>query len=113
MRTRRGGCWAGGAASDLICRTMYAWREAISPHLAAEKEGGAVPDNVLLEVLGRCLGTGFEDEGRKVDVWTVVETAGGVASPGPSSNFCRVMQHKRSNSKGNWCLEKFEHAHTE
>ena len=79
--------WAGGAASELICKTMYAWREAISPHLAAEKEGGAVPDNVLLEVLGRCLGIGSEDGGGKVDVWTVVETAGGVASPGPSGTL--------------------------
>ena len=35
--------WAGGAASELICKTMYAWREAISPHLAAERGGCCEP----------------------------------------------------------------------
>lgn len=78
---------AGVAASELICKTLYAWREAISPHLAAEREGGAVPDKVLLEFLGRFLGIGSEDEQGKMDVLSVVETAGGVASPGPSGTL--------------------------
>lgn len=79
--------WAAGAASELTCKTMYAWREAISPHLAVEREGGAVPDKVLLEVLGRCLRIGSEDGRGRMDVWSVVETAGGVASPGPSGTL--------------------------
>lgn len=40
--------------SELICKTMYAWEEAVSPHLAAERESGTVKDSVVLETLQRC-----------------------------------------------------------
>ncbi|KAK9275394.1 hypothetical protein L1049_022658 [Liquidambar formosana] len=88
---RMGGEEGVVAKSELICKTMYAWKEAISPHLAAEKEGGAVKDLAVLEMLQSCLGIGLEGGGEgkknKVDVWSVIETAGGVASPGPSGSL--------------------------
>ncbi|XP_059637217.1 bifunctional dethiobiotin synthetase/7,8-diamino-pelargonic acid aminotransferase, mitochondrial [Cornus florida] len=75
---------------ELICKTMYGWREPVSPHLAAEREGAMVSDSVLLDTLKRCLGIGVEGEGgedQKVSVLSVIETAGGVASPGPSGSL--------------------------
>ncbi|KAL3613916.1 Bifunctional dethiobiotin synthetase/7,8-diamino-pelargonic acid aminotransferase, mitochondrial [Castilleja foliolosa] len=70
--------------SELVCKTMYAWKEAVSPHLAAEKEEAMVSDSEVLDMLKRCLenrpGPGNEDS----EIMCVIETAGGVASPGPS-----------------------------
>ncbi|CAL5328503.1 unnamed protein product [Camellia sinensis] len=86
--------------SELICKTMYGWREAVSAHLAAEREGAMVEDSVLLGILKRSLGIGLEGGfagDHKVRVLSVIETAGGVASPGPSGSFqCdlyRVLKH--------------------
>ncbi|KAK7265291.1 hypothetical protein RJT34_32909 [Clitoria ternatea] len=76
-------------ALELVCKTLYAWEEAVSPHLAAEREGLIVTDSVVLETLHGC----FEDvvergEGKeRSQVLCVVETAGGVASPGPSGSL--------------------------
>lgn len=78
----------GGVPSKLICRTLYGWKEAVSPHLAAEKEKAALEDSVLLESLNKFLRFGLGEEGGNgVDVWTIIETAGGVASPGPSGTL--------------------------
>lgn len=78
-----------GLGSRLICKTMYAWREAVSPHLAAERESGPVDDAVVLQSLQSCLTTGLGAS--SVDANTramcLVETAGGVASPGPSGSL--------------------------
>ncbi|KAF8392915.1 hypothetical protein HHK36_021155 [Tetracentron sinense] len=71
-------------ASELICKTMYGWKEAISPHLAAEREGAVLQDTVLLETLQKCLGLSLGDKG---DSLSVIETAGGIASPGPSGTL--------------------------
>ncbi|KAL6189075.1 hypothetical protein ACLB2K_040465 [Fragaria x ananassa] len=71
--------------SKLVCKTMYAWGDAVSPHLAAERENGAVEDSALLEMVQRCLEIGAGKE--KMDHFCVVETAGGVASPGPSGSL--------------------------
>lgn len=79
----------GSGSSELICKTLYAWEEAVSPHLAAEREDFAVKDSVVLESLHRCFrevvksGVGKE----RSEVMCVVETAGGVASPGPSGSL--------------------------
>ncbi|KAJ0592034.1 putative dethiobiotin synthase, Adenosylmethionine--8-amino-7-oxononanoate transaminase [Helianthus annuus] len=59
-----------GEGSELICKTIYAWNEAISPHLASEREGALVGD----------------EEGQG-SVLSLVETAGGVASPGSSGSL--------------------------
>lgn len=75
-----------GKDSKLLCMTMHAWNEAISPHLAVEREKGGVEDSVLLQSLKECLASAFRGggSGRKDNFWCVIETAGGVASPGPS-----------------------------
>lgn len=81
--------------SELVCETLYAWKEAVSPHLAAEKENGVVEDSLVLDTLEKSLG---KAEVRKegIDVFCVVETAGGVASSGPSGTLqCDLYQHFR------------------
>uniref|UniRef100_A0ACD6A3R8 Uncharacterized protein n=1 Tax=Avena sativa TaxID=4498 RepID=A0ACD6A3R8_AVESA len=74
---------------QLSCRTLYAWREAVSPHLAAEREGMVVEDAHVRSRLAACLVEG-ENLGKgdgEGEVWKLVETAGGVASPGPSGTL--------------------------
>lgn len=74
--------------SELVCKTLFAWEEPVSPHLAAERESGPLKDSVLLQTLHECFrdvvesGIGKE----RSEVLCVVETAGGVASPGPSGS---------------------------
>ncbi|XP_021755387.1 bifunctional dethiobiotin synthetase/7,8-diamino-pelargonic acid aminotransferase, mitochondrial-like [Chenopodium quinoa] len=70
----------------LICRTLCAWNEAVSPHLAVEREGGGVEDEEVLEMVEKCLWMGVEGE-EKSECWSLIETAGGVASPGPSGTL--------------------------
>ncbi|GAB2266044.1 hypothetical protein Dimus_001074, partial [Dionaea muscipula] len=74
---------------ELICKTLCAWREAVSPHLAAEKENGVVEDAVMVDLVQRCLWMGLNGgvDNEKVDIWSLLETAGGVASPGPSGTL--------------------------
>ena len=83
---RVGGVDYDGKDKQLLCRTMYAWKEALSPHLAVEREKAAVEDSALLNSLNEFMASARL--GRELDSedhqWCVVETAGGVASPGPS-----------------------------
>lgn len=77
-------------ASEVVCKTLYAWKEAVSPHLAAEREEAMVPDSEVLDMLSRCLANdtvGNSSSTEKIEVMTVIETAGGVASPGPSGSL--------------------------
>lgn len=81
-----------GRVSELMCKTMYAWRDPVSPHLAAERENAVVADEDLLEMLKKCLYIGSEEGSRvsgedEVRVFSLIETAGGVASPGPSGSL--------------------------
>lgn len=71
----------------LICRTLCAWKEAVSPHLAVEREGGGVEDEELLKMVEKCLWLGVEGEKKGGECWSLIETAGGVASPGPSGTL--------------------------
>ncbi|KAG8367701.1 hypothetical protein BUALT_Bualt16G0100400 [Buddleja alternifolia] len=76
--------------SEVVCKTLYGWKEAVSPHLAAEREGAMVGDSELLDSLKRSLGNGVVgtcDNGEELEVMCVIETAGGVASPGPSGSL--------------------------
>lgn len=45
----------GDSVSELVSKTLYAWREAVSPHLAAERENGVVEDSAVVEMLQQCL----------------------------------------------------------
>lgn len=75
-----------GLGAQLVCKTICGWKEAISPHLAVQREGGDVEDSWLLDSLQKNLvDGGNDDDGKRF--WTVVETAGGVASPGPSGSL--------------------------
>ncbi|XP_043709582.1 bifunctional dethiobiotin synthetase/7,8-diamino-pelargonic acid aminotransferase, mitochondrial isoform X2 [Telopea speciosissima] len=80
---------SGVVRSKLVCKTIYAWEEAISPHLAAEREGAVVPDSQLLDSLQKCLEVCSRDNDcdRNEGIVSVIETAGGVASPGPSGTL--------------------------
>ena len=94
----------GGAASQLVCKTLYAWREAVSPHLAAERESGVVEDTAVLEMLQKCLRFELEgggEMGKETEIFCVVETAGGVASPGPSGSLqCDLYRYLNLSSPG-------------
>ncbi|KAL3500352.1 hypothetical protein ACH5RR_039445 [Cinchona calisaya] len=79
------GTKGAGACSELICKTVYGWREPILPHLAEEREGAALEDSELLEMLKRGMQNGVGEDGNKdVGAMCVIETDGGVASPYPS-----------------------------
>lgn len=71
------------------CKTIFGWKAAISPHLAVEREGMEVDDSTLRGMVAKCLDSWSEDggNGRKEGTWRVIETAGGVASPGPSGTL--------------------------
>ncbi|KAH7671757.1 Dethiobiotin synthase protein [Dioscorea alata] len=86
--TKIGGGDGEEVGARLVCKTLYAWNEPISPHLAVEREGMAIGDSDLREMLHRCLAFGgVNDLGKETSVWRVIETAGGVASPGPSGTL--------------------------
>ncbi|XP_074273689.1 bifunctional dethiobiotin synthetase/7,8-diamino-pelargonic acid aminotransferase, mitochondrial [Silene latifolia] len=89
-RERKVGVGVGGGVVE--CRTLYAWKEAVSPHLAVEKEGMRIEDEELLKELKKCLwesnhGVNGEEKNEEEEVWGLIETAGGVASPGPSGTL--------------------------
>lgn len=80
---------------ELVCKTLCAWRDPISPHLAVEREGGAVADTELLEMVEKCLWKAVD--GGRDEMWSLIETAGGVASPGPSGTLqCDLYRPFRS-----------------
>lgn len=102
--TKAEGDVGGGAASQLVCKTLYAWREAVSPHLAAERESGVVEDAAVLESVQKCLRfelEGGEDKRMETEIFCVVETSGGVASPGPSGSLqCDLYRYLNLSSPG-------------
>ncbi|EPS63470.1 adenosylmethionine-8-amino-7-oxononanoate aminotransferase, partial [Genlisea aurea] len=72
--------------SELVCLTMHAWKAAVSPHLAAENEQAFVEDSQVLDMLKRSLSGAFGGAPGLQDM-CVIETAGGVASPGPAGTL--------------------------
>lgn len=101
-----------GSRRRLNCTTLYAWKEAVSPHLAVEREAGGVEDEQLLGMVQSCLWKGVGDK-EKAELWTVIETAGGVASPGPSGTlqcdlyrycYCSIIRCFRRSLLGLWIL---------
>jgi dethiobiotin synthetase len=78
--------------SRLTCTTMWSWFEPVSPHLAAEREEATVSDSCVLDTVTASLRS-FAQTGSDIDdnsmpgKWAIVETAGGVASPGPSGTL--------------------------
>lgn len=82
-------------SSELVCKTIFAYNEAVSPHLAAEREGGIVDDAMVVRMLERCLRLESESQRKEKHVFCVVETAGGIASPGPSGSLqCDLYRYR-------------------
>lgn len=85
--------------SRFTCKTMWAWHDPISPHLAVAREGLAVPDSLVVESVQGLLvalsnnnveeknGDREDAGGDWAEKWAILETAGGVASPGPSGTL--------------------------
>ena len=72
--------------------TLFAWSGAISPHLAVQREGRSVADAELCTSVEAAIAQGFAQFGTgKSKVprgsMAIVETAGGVCSPGPSGRL--------------------------
>jgi dethiobiotin synthetase/adenosylmethionine--8-amino-7-oxononanoate aminotransferase len=75
-----------------LAKTLYAWAQPISPHLAVETEGRAVSDDQLIADVAAELRAFAADAAAGGSTGTnrrlaIVETAGGVASPGPSGTL--------------------------
>ena len=72
-----------------IAKTLFAWKDPVSPHVAVETEGRAVLDATLVAAITAQLNA-------HSDAFTLVETAGGVGSPGPSGSLqCDLLRPLR------------------
>ncbi|KAG7673147.1 hypothetical protein Ndes2526B_g03439 [Nannochloris sp. 'desiccata'] len=67
-------------SSEYLIKTLFAWRDPVSPHIAVEIEGRPVSDTAIVSSVAEHLNA-FQ---RNV---AIVETAGGVGSPGPSGSL--------------------------
>lgn len=83
---------SSGGGSHLA-KVLYAWSRPVSPHLAVELEGRSVSDRQLAAAVAAEL-RGFAAAGLQASGGgagnssiAIVETAGGVASPGPSGTL--------------------------
>ena len=77
--------------SDMFLRTLHHWSSSISPHLASRVNAneGPISDADLVAGLKREIRAFTNSDGELYgkDLFTVVETAGGVLSPGPSKTL--------------------------
>lgn len=81
-----GGSDSSGGGGGHLAKVCYAWSQPVSPHLAVETEGRPVSDRQVAAAVAAEL-RGFAAAGLKAASSgriAIVETAGGVASPGPS-----------------------------
>jgi dethiobiotin synthetase/adenosylmethionine--8-amino-7-oxononanoate aminotransferase len=87
---RHAGGGASSSSSSSSFRTLFAYRDPVSPHLAAAREGAApVPDEELVRAVARELrafGAAGSTSATTSPPLSVVETAGGVLSPGVSGS---------------------------
>ena len=95
------GRFASSGGSGVLARTLFAWREAVSPHLAVQREGHGVGDRELVAALAAEVASfaasGLPEPSASSSSASspsgtrrrlvLVETAGGVASPGPSGTL--------------------------
>jgi len=76
-----------------LLKTLFAWKSAVSPHLAVEYEGRGVADSDVVAAIRQEMA---DFSGRGADAVTLIETAGGVASPGPSGTLqCDLLRPLR------------------
>ena len=72
------------SASPATAHTLFAWRHAVSPHLAVAHEGRAVSDEELHTAVVAQLSAAAKSFSSAGAGMVLVETAGGVCSPAPS-----------------------------
>ncbi|KAH7441161.1 hypothetical protein KP509_03G027300 [Ceratopteris richardii] len=76
--------------STFRASTIWSWFNAVSPHIAAAEEGLSVSEAALLQEIEKSM-FAFSKHAGIVDNhdqrWTILETAGGVASPGPDGTL--------------------------
>lgn len=85
------------AADGTLAKTMYAWQQPVSPHLAVETEGRPVSNRQVAAAVaaelrgfaaaGSLAGSEHGRQQQQRPQIAIVETAGGVASPGPSGTL--------------------------
>ncbi|KAL4451869.1 hypothetical protein ABPG75_007531 [Micractinium tetrahymenae] len=93
---------SAAAADGTLAKTLYAWQQPVSPHLAVETEGRPVSDRqVAAAVAAELRGFAATDvsagsaQAQQQQI-AIVETAGGVASPGPSGTLqCDLLRPLR------------------
>jgi dethiobiotin synthetase/adenosylmethionine--8-amino-7-oxononanoate aminotransferase len=67
-------------SSKYLIKTLFAWKDPVSPHMAVETEGRPVTDAGIVAAVADHLNA-FKGK------LAIVETAGGVGSPGPSGSL--------------------------
>jgi bifunctional dethiobiotin synthetase / adenosylmethionine---8-amino-7-oxononanoate aminotransferase len=77
---------------DIFLRTLHHWSSSMPPHLAAAAEANPISDKDLVVGLEREMrafsnGAAAQVGTKQPQLFTVIETAGGVLSPGPSRNL--------------------------
>ncbi|KAJ9512615.1 hypothetical protein QJQ45_018876 [Haematococcus lacustris] len=107
------------AAQLKTCKVLHAWSAAVSPHKAVEAEGRQVADadiqaSVAAELQAFASQTRLQaaaageqgglvwDAGAHTACLTLVETAGGVASPAPSGNLMVSCKRCGREGRGLW-----------
>lgn len=80
------------SGSSLSTRTLFHWQLAASPHIAAHAENAICPDSLLVNSIKEEIQT-FLERSSLVPSIIVVETAGGVLSPGPSFTLQADIYH--------------------
>ena len=78
---------AAAAANDFNAHTLFSFTAPVSPHLAAVRDGGPIPSDadVLRALISKVQhDCGFQGSAGS---FTLVETAGGPLSPGPSGTL--------------------------
>ncbi len=89
-----------GGKGEMWAHTEFAWRRAAGPHVSAAEEGRLVADGEIVRATSRYLREFSEKmsarERGEHHPLALVETAGGVASPGPSGTLqCELLRALR------------------
>jgi bifunctional dethiobiotin synthetase / adenosylmethionine---8-amino-7-oxononanoate aminotransferase len=84
-----------------VARTLFAWRNSVSPHLAVQHEGRGVTDSEQERAIATELHMALERfRGGLRGSVALVETAGGVCSPTPSGSLqvlpCHIPRFRHS-----------------
>jgi dethiobiotin synthetase/adenosylmethionine--8-amino-7-oxononanoate aminotransferase len=76
-----------GEAGNARALTLFAWKNAVSPHLAVKLEGRLVSDAELVAAIADALRRHSPGEDGRSAQMVLLETAGGPCSPAPSGTL--------------------------